>query len=351
MLLRARLRPRVRPTDWPPALTATWLLVGTAVLVQIVYPLVPEPARTVVTVGSVLTFCAASLADAVRVHGVRGLAALTVVAGGGGLLVEAVGLRTGVPFGHYAYTGGLGPSVLDVPVVVPLAWMMMAWPALVVGRTLGRTLGRAATLSIGAWALASWDVFLDPQMVDAGHWAWTHPDPGLPLVPGIPLTNYTGWLAVALVMIAALHALLPARGRPSAPAATLYLWTYASSVLAHLAFFGLPGSAAAGAVLMGLVAVPFAVTLRRRVAPRSPIGRAGVRVARSSRLAAAGRGVDRVDVAVQAPDVHEPVDDRRRGVVDRSAGPEPPPDGAAQIDRVQVPVPAADVDQAARDRG
>jgi len=259
-------------------LLVPWVLVGATVLVQIVYPLVPGTLRTEVTVTSVLVFCAAALADAARVHGVRGPAVLLAVAGGGGLLVEAVGVHTGVPFGPYAYTGDLGAEVLGVPVVVPLAWAMMAWPALVVGRTLARRpvavdravrrrpvgghdltgLSRSRTALVGGLALAAWDLFLDPQMVDAGHWTWAHPDPGLPLVPGVPLTNYGGWLVVSVVMVGVLDRLLPRHSGPSGPAAALYLWTYGSSVLAHVVFFGRPGSALVGGLLMGALALPFA---------------------------------------------------------------------------------------------
>lgn len=243
-----------------------WALVAAAILVQIAYPLIPEVWRTQVTVTSVVVFFLASVADAGRVHGVTGAAVLVAVAGGGGLLAEAVGVATGWPFGAYAYTGTLGPEVLGVPVVVPLAWVMMAWPSLVVARTLAaRT---PCVIAVGAVALTAWDVFLDPQMVSAGHWTWFDPEPGLPLIPGIPLTNYAGWLLVSALVIAALHTTLrPRHGDhpdvPSWPAAALYLWVYLSSVMAHLVFFGLPGSAVTGGVIMGAVAAPFAVTLMR----------------------------------------------------------------------------------------
>lgn len=250
-----------------------WTLVATAVLTQIVYPLTDEGLRTRVTVISVIVFAAASLADAARRHGARGALVLLAVAGGGGLVAEAVGVSTGVPFGEYAYTGTLGAQVLGVPVVVPLAWVMMAWPALVVGRALGR--GAVSTIALGAVALAVWDLFLDPQMVDAGHWSWAHPTPALPFVPGVPLSNYAGWVLVAALMMALLVVAMPrdtgaTTGRgPSGPAAALYLWTYGSSVFAHLAFFGLPGSALVGGVGMGLVAVPFAVVVARGLRARA----------------------------------------------------------------------------------
>ncbi|MFH0240893.1 carotenoid biosynthesis protein [Streptomyces sp. HK10] len=250
-----------------------WSLAAAAVLCQIPYPLVSGPWRDALTVVGVVVFCLASVAAAALRHGVRGPLALFTVAGLGGLVVEAVGVRTGFPFGAYHYTGSLGPSVAGVPVVVPLAWIMMAWPALEAGRVLAGSRKRAGTIAarvrtavIGGWALASWDVFLDPQMVDAGRWVWSDPHPGLPGVEGVPLTNFAGWVAVSVVMVAALDATSrrsvrphAGNGTPGGPAVVLYLWTYASSVMACLVFFGRPQVALAGGVLMGLVAVPLAV--------------------------------------------------------------------------------------------
>lgn len=157
---------------------AVWTLVAAAILVQIAYPLTPEAWRTEVTVTSVVVFFLAAVADAARVHGVGGAAVLIGAAGGGGLVAESIGVATGWPFGEYAYTGTLGAEIIGVPVVVPMAWVMMAWPALNVARTL--VTRRPAVVAVGAVALTAWDVFLDPQMVSAGHWTWFDPEPGLP---------------------------------------------------------------------------------------------------------------------------------------------------------------------------
>ena len=179
------------------------VLAAAVVLAQVAYPLTPVgTARDRLTVATVLLFAAASVLHAATSRGVRAAVALVVVAGGGGLLAEAVGVATGVPFGRYSYAGTLGPTVLGVPLVIPLAWVMMAWPAYLVGLRLGR--GPLARVAIAAVALASWDLFLDPQMVDAGHWHWSDPSPALPGVPTVPLTNYAGWALVALVLMALL---------------------------------------------------------------------------------------------------------------------------------------------------
>ncbi|MFD5824115.1 carotenoid biosynthesis protein [Lentzea sp. NPDC060358] len=250
-----------------------WVCGALVVLAQIVYSMTAPEDRIFTTVASVAAFAVASVCDALARFGPRAAVLLVAVAGGGGLLAETIGVHTGFPFGEYRYTGSLGLEVAGVPVVVAMAWVMMCWPALLVGRSLAAWARPDRPLwlvvGIGAWALASWDVFLDPQMVDAGHWEWAHPEPALPGVDGIPLTNYAGWLLVAVLMMAALQRTV---GGPrvtreldlrSGPAPVLYLWTYGSSVWAHAAFFGRPLVSLVAGVLMGLVALPFAVALWR----------------------------------------------------------------------------------------
>jgi putative membrane protein len=247
-----------------------WLAAAT-VLAQVTYPLVPAGnGRDALTVLTVLVFAAASLSHAWLTRGPRACAVLLLVAGGGGLVAETVGVGTGIPFGSYSYAGTLGPAVLGVPMVVALAWTMMAWPAYLAGMRLGRS--RSSRLLVGAAALASWDLFLDPQMVDAGHWRWADPSPALPGVRTVPLTNYAGWILVALVLVALLTALAPTAPRAAdAVPYALYLWTWASSVLAHAAFFGLPASALWGGLGMGAVAVPLALSVRAQRAAPDPV--------------------------------------------------------------------------------
>lgn len=248
-----------------------WVFGAAAVACQMVFPFTDggTPQLTVLTV---VLFAAATLSCAWAARGAREALTLLAVAGGGGLLAEAVGVHTSVPFGEYSYAGTLGWQVFEVPVVVPLAWVMMSYPALLVGRRLAT--GRLARVVVAAWALASWDVFLDPQMVDAGHWTWADPTPALPGVSGIPLTNYAGWLVVALLLVAALDVALPrvapvpGRSREDLLPGALYLWTYVSSVLAHAVFFGRPPVALVGGAVMGLVAVPYTLAWLRDLRPQ-----------------------------------------------------------------------------------
>jgi putative membrane protein len=240
--------------SWLPLLLAL-LLVGTA----IAYPLTDGTGRDAVSWAIVLLGSAVSVSHAVLSRGVRaGLAAAALVAVVA-VLVEALGLATGFPYGEYDYSDVLGPTLLGVPFLVPLAWLLMAWPSWVLAARLTRGVGvarrRPARVLVAAYLFAAWDVVLDPQMVQAGYWRWAHPRPGLPGIDTVPLTNLAGWLVAGLVLMTLLDRLVEATARPGPPAigdaAPLLTlgWMTLGGALAHAGWLGLPGSAAWGALL------------------------------------------------------------------------------------------------------
>jgi len=242
-------------------LEAVGVLVLATVALQISYPLTDGDARRRLTIATVLTFAVASAGHARARYGGRGVWCC-VTAGNIGLIAEIVGVHTGMPFGHYAYADSLGPTIAGVPAVVALAWAMMAWPAALVARLL--VASTAARVLVGTWALASWDLFLDPQMVAAGHWRWAAPNPHLPGVETVPLTDLAGWLVVSLLISLVVQGILgKSASRPGDGwMFAIYLWTYTSSVVAQLLFLDLQAAALWGALGMGAVAVPLALRLR-----------------------------------------------------------------------------------------
>ncbi len=236
-----------------------------AVLSQIALILVPETLANGLTIASVLLFATASLSHAALNRGVRWATTYAVIAAMTGWTAEAIGTTTGFPFGDYSYADSLGPKIGPVPALIPLAWLMMAYPVLLAARRVGGS--RVGQTVYAAALLTAWDLFLDPQMVSAGHWVWSDPGPSLPGIPGIPVQNYAGWFLVGLVLFGLMAALLPKDRDPAddrVPAAML-LWVFASNVMAHTVFWGNPSVAAVGGAVMGVLLLPW---LRSGIARR-----------------------------------------------------------------------------------
>jgi lycopene beta-cyclase len=158
--------------------------------------------------------------------------------------IEWLGSTTGFPFGPYSYTAALRPQLFHVPLLIPLAWLMMlpiAWA--IAARLTGGARGwRFVALS--ALALTAWDLFLDPQMVAWGYWVWDNPVGYF----GIPWSNYAGWLLTgAFITLAARPKELPLR-----PLLLIYTVTWFLEWFGLIFFWGLVGPGLVGFVGMGV---------------------------------------------------------------------------------------------------
>jgi uncharacterized membrane protein len=258
---------RTRPSAWWLPLTLTVALLGTAVA----YPLSDGSARNAISWAIVLLGSAAAISHAWVSRGARTGAGVLVLVAVVAVGFEALGLSTGVPYGSYTYSDVLGPTLLGVPFLVPLAWLMLAWPSWVAAARLAPR-SRTARVLVAAYVFAVWDVVLDPQMVQAGYWRWAHPHPGLPGIDTVPLTNLAGWLVAGVVLMGLLDLLVArtaAAGSPRtgdlAPLLTLG-WMVLGGALAHAGWLGLPGSAVWGVVL----SLPVVVALARQALARRP---------------------------------------------------------------------------------
>ena len=197
----------------------------------------------------VLSLFAVGLLTTWAVHRMRALVAAGAVVVTT-YFVELLGSTTGFPFGAYDYTGALTPQVAGVPLVVSFAWAGIT--LVVFGMFAGGA--RWMQLSMMAVSITAWDVFLDPQMVGEGYWQW---QPVSLAFRGIPLVNYAGWLATALVNSALVMAICRAPHAAESQIATsrLSLITYATltglSTIGFMFFFDDVVVAAVGAAAMG----------------------------------------------------------------------------------------------------
>ena len=165
-----------------------------------------------------------------------------------GWAAEYFGSRTGMLFGSYHYTDRLKPQIGHVPIVVPLAWLMMIPPSWAVAGALVGTDNRLLYAVVGALAFTAWDFYLDPQMVSWGYWRWRHRG----IYFGIPVRNFIGWFVSALLIS---FFLAPLQELPW-QLAGVYVLTWLFQLGGQLLFWKLPGPAIGGFLTMAPFAVP-----------------------------------------------------------------------------------------------
>ncbi len=159
-----------------------------------------------------------------------------------GVLIEWVGETTGVPFGRYTYTAP-GPSVLGVPLLVPLGWWAFAMIAIAVAP-------RGRALAVAPLALVAWDLGLDPLMVDQGFWVFAADA----AYYGVPFTNFLGWWLAGVALVALLLRVEPRLAHDQSTDLRFVFLTQAFLVGVGLVVFGLPWAALVSVLAMLAVA-------------------------------------------------------------------------------------------------
>lgn len=111
-----------------------------------------------------------------------------------GYLVEVLGVKTHLIFGHYTYGEGLGFKLFDTPLMIGINWVMVVycsaamlawtrWPSVI-------------QILVASGLLVLYDLVLEHVAPLLGMWSWQENH--------IPLQNYLAWFVLA----AGFHGLL-----------------------------------------------------------------------------------------------------------------------------------------------
>jgi putative membrane protein len=111
--------------------------------------------------------------------------------------LENLSILTGFPFGHYYYTGNLGPKLFLVPILIGTAYFGTGYLAWVLGtiligdiRSRGSAFTTFAVPFIASFLMVAWDLGMDPTNSTIRHnWIWQQGGGYF----GVPFTNYLGW--------------------------------------------------------------------------------------------------------------------------------------------------------------
>lgn len=199
--------------------------------------------------------------------------ALMVFGLGNGL--ETIGLRAGVPFGPYKYTGVLIPTLPNgLPIAIGFAWLLIVVSGLFTAqRMLLRYVNAAKPTSawqvalLGALLAVGLDLLLEPVAYHVkNYWVWLTPtNEGY---YGVPWSNFATWFVAALLMNAGVSASL---SRVRERKVVRWGWLPVALFAMNVFMFGVVNLAhgfwVPGAVMVGLLG---GLWLFRARMPRSP---------------------------------------------------------------------------------
>jgi putative membrane protein len=143
------------------------------------------------------------------VHGsvlyrLRGALVFAFLCLGIGNIFENLGVATGFPFGHYYFTGVMGPKVFNVPILLGGAYLGIGYASwtlalLILGEKRNRLAGASVLTMplVASFIMVAWDFSTDPVWSTVvGCWVWRDGGPYF----GVPVSNFFGWYLTVYVI-------------------------------------------------------------------------------------------------------------------------------------------------------
>jgi uncharacterized membrane protein len=120
-------------------------------------------------------------------------------------ILENTSILTGFPFGHYHYTGALGPKLFLVPLLIGPAYFATGYLAWALSTVLIGDVRRESNVFttfavpfIASFLMVMWDLSFDPTASTVSQiWIWEQGGGYF----GVPLTNYLGWFLTVYVFL------------------------------------------------------------------------------------------------------------------------------------------------------
>lgn len=102
---------------------------------------------------------------------------------------EAIGVKTGLLFGEYVYGKGLGPKILETPLMIGLNWLMLVYCTKVITDQLFQR--ESIKLIAGPLMMVGYDLVMEQAAPSLDMWSWNGGT--------IPLQNYLAWFGFAFL--------------------------------------------------------------------------------------------------------------------------------------------------------
>lgn len=107
----------------------------------------------------------------------------------GGFIVEAVGVNTGLIFGHYQYGESLGPKIFHTPLMIGINWLLLVYLTSSVLETWD--FSPVIKIVVASGMMLIYDMVLEQLAPGMDMWAWAGNQ--------VPLQNYLAWFILAII--------------------------------------------------------------------------------------------------------------------------------------------------------
>jgi uncharacterized membrane protein len=198
-----------------------WVLIVVYAVAEVVISVMPQSIPPAFLVLTLVAFALIHGALRYRWSGILIFIVICLVVSN---ILENTSILTGFPFGHYHYTGVLGPKLFLVPLLIGPAYVSAGYLAWVLSTVLvgdvrrdSRALETFVVPFIASFIMVVWDLCMDPTSSTIRHW-WIWEQGGGYF--GVPLTNYLGWFFTVYIFyqLFALYLRFRQAGRVETPA-------------------------------------------------------------------------------------------------------------------------------------
>lgn len=104
-------------------------------------------------------------------------------------VLEVIGVKTGVIFGHYEYSFGVGPKLFETPLMIGVIWLILVYITSSIVKEL--KLPKFIQAPAAAFLMVGMDFFIENIAPKLQMWSWENNQ--------IPLQNYVAWFLIALM--------------------------------------------------------------------------------------------------------------------------------------------------------
>ena len=108
-----------------------------------------------------------------------------------GLIIEILGVNTGIIFGQYSYGKSLGPKIWDTPLILGLNWLFLVYVSSSVANKLKTNI--ILKIFVASLIMLVYDVVLEQVADNLDMWYWHS--------TSVPLKNYIAWFILSFTFI------------------------------------------------------------------------------------------------------------------------------------------------------